>query len=54
MYLYEGNKTFNWELAGEGNTYDEMIVDLIDCEKERMESHRLSLLCQRNVKATPE
>ncbi|EPH88053.1 hypothetical protein D922_04039 [Enterococcus faecalis 06-MB-DW-09] len=37
MDLYEGNKTFNWELVGEGNTYDEIIVDFIDFTKELME-----------------
>ncbi|OUZ28215.1 hypothetical protein A5885_003556 [Enterococcus sp. 8E11_MSG4843] len=49
MDLYEVNKTFNWELVGEGNTYDVMIVDLIDCEKKFMETSFLSLLCQRSV-----
>lgn len=44
-----GHKTFNWELVGEGNTYDEMMVDLIDCEKEFMETYLLSLLFQRSV-----
>jgi len=52
--LYEKNKTFNWELVGEGNTYDVMIVNLIDCERELMETTLLSLLCQRSVEATPE
>lgn len=43
MDLYEGNKTFNWELVGEGNTYGVMIVDLIDCDQELMETKLLSL-----------
>lgn len=48
VFLF-GHKTFNWELVGEGNTYDEMMVDLIDCEKEFMETYLLSLLFQRSV-----
>lgn len=48
VFLF-GHKTFTWELVGEGNTYDEMMVDLIDCEKEFMETYLLSLLFQRSV-----
>ncbi|AMG51593.1 hypothetical protein D932_02471 [Enterococcus casseliflavus 14-MB-W-14] len=48
VFLF-GHQTFNWELVGEGNTYDEMMVDLIDCEKEFMETYLLSLLFQRSV-----
>lgn len=48
VFLF-GHKTFTWELVGEGNAYDEMMVDLIDCEKEFMETYLLSLLFQRSV-----
>ncbi|EPH96029.1 hypothetical protein D922_00997 [Enterococcus faecalis 06-MB-DW-09] len=48
VFLF-GHQTFNWDLVGEGNTYDEMMVDLIDCEKEFMETYLLSLLFQRSV-----
>lgn len=48
VFLF-GHQRFNWDLVGEGNTYDEMMVDLIDCEKEFMETYLLSLLFQRSV-----